>query len=149
MGWNFIPASRDHAITTLIDTNSFPPAFLTRYFLIRFIWSPVFSYLYPEYLDSLTKGQRHKLNILQRILFTLFYRFTLIWLTVITKSQLTFTSLKSTIEPLCLKFYCQLWTYFTPFSDVSIVDFEQVNVSWDSICMVVVISNEKFLKDLK
>ena len=23
------------------------------------------------------------------------------------------------------------WTYFTPFSNVSIVDFEQVNVSWD------------------
>ena len=27
-------------------------------------------------------------------------------------------------------FYCQLWTYFTPFSKVSIADFEQVNVSW-------------------
>ena len=25
-----------------------------------------------------------------------------------------------------------LWTYFTAFSSVSIVDFEQVNVSWDS-----------------
>ena len=27
-------------------------------------------------------------------------------------------------------FYCQLWTYFTPFSSTFIVDFEQVNVSW-------------------
>ena len=27
-------------------------------------------------------------------------------------------------------FYCQLWTYFTPFSNVSIVDFEQGNGSW-------------------
>ena len=27
-------------------------------------------------------------------------------------------------------FYCWLWTYFAPFSSVSIVDFEQVNVSW-------------------
>ena len=27
-------------------------------------------------------------------------------------------------------FYCYLWTYLTPFSSVSIVDFEQVNVSW-------------------
>ena len=27
-------------------------------------------------------------------------------------------------------FYCQLWTYFTPFSSVSVVDFKQVNVSW-------------------
>ena len=26
-------------------------------------------------------------------------------------------------------FYCQLWTYSTPFSSVSIVDFEQVNAS--------------------
>ena len=26
-----------------------------------------------------------------------------------------------------------LLTYFTPFSCVSIVDFEQVNVSWDSL----------------
>ena len=27
-------------------------------------------------------------------------------------------------------FYCSLWTYFTPFSSVLIVDFEQVNVIW-------------------
>ena len=26
--------------------------------------------------------------------------------------------------------YCKLWTYFTPFSSASIVDFEQVNVGW-------------------
>ena len=28
------------------------------------------------------------------------------------------------------KFYCYLLTYFTPFSSVSFVDFEQINVSW-------------------
>ena len=28
------------------------------------------------------------------------------------------------------RFYCSLWTYFTPFSSVSIVHFEQANVSW-------------------
>ena len=28
-------------------------------------------------------------------------------------------------------FCCYLWTYFTPFSSVSIVDFEQVNISWE------------------
>ena len=28
-------------------------------------------------------------------------------------------------------FYHWLWTYFTPFSSVSIVDFKQVNVSWE------------------
>ena len=27
-------------------------------------------------------------------------------------------------------FYCKLWTYFIPFSSVSIVNFEQINVSW-------------------
>ena len=27
-------------------------------------------------------------------------------------------------------FYCGISTYFTPFSTVLIVDFEQVNVSW-------------------
>ena len=26
--------------------------------------------------------------------------------------------------------YCQLWTYFTYFSSSSVLDFEQVNVSW-------------------
>ena len=26
--------------------------------------------------------------------------------------------------------YCQLWTHFTPFSNVSIVDFEQAHVCW-------------------
>ena len=24
----------------------------------------------------------------------------------------------------------ELWTYFTPYSSVSVVDFEQVNVNW-------------------
>ena len=28
-------------------------------------------------------------------------------------------------------FYWKLWTYFTPFSSVSIVEFEQVNVNWE------------------
>ena len=36
--------------------------------------------------------------------------------------QLTFTCSKSTIRT--------LWTYFTPFSNVSIVEFERVNISW-------------------
>ena len=27
--------------------------------------------------------------------------------------------------------YCQLWKYFTPFSSVFIVEFEQVNVCWE------------------
>ena len=27
-------------------------------------------------------------------------------------------------------FYCRLLTYFTPFSSVSIVEFEQVNINW-------------------
>ena len=30
----------------------------------------------------------------------------------------------------CQKVYCQLWTYFTTCSSVSIVNFEQVNVDW-------------------
>ena len=33
-------------------------------------------------------------------------------------------------------FYSKLWTYSTPFSSVSIVDFEQVNVSWDNYSVV-------------
>ena len=33
-------------------------------------------------------------------------------------------------------FYCKLWTYFVPFSNVSIVDFEEVNVSWVSSVLV-------------
>ena len=27
-------------------------------------------------------------------------------------------------------FFCLLWTYFTPFPSISIVGFEQVNISW-------------------
>ena len=45
-------------------------------------------------------------------------------------SQLTFTfskSITSLTSFWC--FDCYLWTYFTPSSSVSIVDFEQVNVS--------------------
>ena len=30
-------------------------------------------------------------------------------------------------------FYCYLWTYFTAFSSITIVDFEEVNVSWDIV----------------
>ena len=30
-------------------------------------------------------------------------------------------------------FYCSFWTYFTSISSVSIIDVEQVNVSWDRI----------------
>ena len=62
-------------------------------------------------------------------------------------TQLTFICSKSTIEPLenmfkvnykntrttsfwC--FYCWLWTYFTLMSSISIVDFWQVNVSWEA-----------------
>ena len=29
--------------------------------------------------------------------------------------------------------YCQLWTYFTPYSKNSIVNFEQVNAGWENI----------------
>ena len=29
-----------------------------------------------------------------------------------------------------LMFFCQLWIYFTAFSNASIVEFEQVNVNW-------------------
>ena len=35
------------------------------------------------------------------------------------------------VNDVVLVFYRQFWTYFTPFSTVSIADFEQVNVSWD------------------
>ena len=55
--------------------------------------------------------------------------------------QLTNTCSKSTLEalekdvilpslPSFWCFYCWLLTYFTPFSSVSIVDFDKVNVNW-------------------
>ena len=34
-------------------------------------------------------------------------------------------------------FYCSLSTYFTPFSSVSIIDFEQVNVRWTILDLAV------------
>ena len=37
-----------------------------------------------------------------------------------------------TMSIMSLCFYYKLWTYFTPYSNVSIVDFGHVNVSWDS-----------------
>ena len=52
-------------------------------------------------------------------------------------SQLTFTCSKSTIKILEItSFWCLcywLWTYFTSFSGVSIVDFEWVNINWDKV----------------
>ena len=33
-------------------------------------------------------------------------------------------------------FYCYFWTYFTPFSSVSIVDCEQINVSWEETILI-------------
>ena len=47
------------------------------------------------------------------------------------RSGVNFT--KSNTPPWVTSFwccYCYLWTNFTPFSNVSIVDFKQVNVSW-------------------
>ena len=35
--------------------------------------------------------------------------------------------------------YCHLWTYFTPFSSVSIVNFEQVNAGWAVTHSVIVV----------
>ena len=76
------------------------------------------------------------------------WSWVLVLLILLTSTQLTFTCLNSTIETLeqgvkyvnnestrmtsktlfwCI--YCQLWTYFTPFSCFSIVNLEQVNVS--------------------
>ena len=40
------------------------------------------------------------------------------------------TRTKTMVSFWCL--YCYLWTYFTPCSCISIVNFKQVNVSWDS-----------------
>ena len=37
-----------------------------------------------------------------------------------------------------LLFCCELWTYFTPISGVSTVDFKQVNVCWLCLCIVYV-----------
>ena len=47
----------------------------------------------------------------------------------LTDFQLTFTCSKSTVETPERRQWRQ-WIYFTPFSSVSIVEFEQVNVSW-------------------
>ena len=57
----------------------------------------------------------------------------------IVSTQLTFSCSKSTIKTLekVVKYVqnsktpIQLWAYFTPFSSVSIVDFEQVSASWE------------------
>ena len=38
-------------------------------------------------------------------------------------------------------FYYWLGTYFTPFSSVSIIDFEQVNVSWVLLEKIAIIKN--------
>ena len=43
--------------------------------------------------------------------------------------------------------FCWLWTYFTPFSSVSIADYEQVNVCWEKLVMSarITFSTEKHL----
>ena len=37
----------------------------------------------------------------------------------------------------------ELWTHFTPFSSVSFVDFEQVNISW--VVFMIQINDKKYL----
>ena len=44
-------------------------------------------------------------------------------------SKLTIKKLEDVID-VVLVFLLLTWAYFIPFSSVSIVDFEQVNVSW-------------------
>ena len=41
---------------------------------------------------------------------------------------------KLTVEALMLlwSFYCWFWTYFIPFSSVSVANFERVKVSWEA-----------------
>ena len=91
---------------------------------------------------------RHTLKILQQmpeVCLTIFKRYVSKDETFVvnnsTSSQVIFTCSKSTTETLEKKwnvfkvtnkntrttwFYCKLWTYFTPFSSVSIVYFEQM-----------------------
>ena len=56
-------------------------------------------------------------------------------------SELTITT--SMMSSWC--FYCELWTHFTSFSNVSSVDFEQVNNSWVIALIQAVILCEKQL----
>ena len=52
-------------------------------------------------------------------------------------------------------FYCQLQTYFAPFSRISIADFEQINIGWESIsellflCIAGNVCLELFFNDKK
>ena len=55
---------------------------------------------------------------------------------------------KVTIETLEKRMkYCKLWTYFTTFSCVSIVDFEHVNVSWVKTWLISIVSNQIIVND--
>ena len=47
-------------------------------------------------------------------------------------SKLTKTPRQRQWYPSCWCLYCQLWTYFTPCSIVSIFNFEQVNAGFDN-----------------
>ena len=40
---------------------------------------------------------------------------------------------RTTLLLLLWYLYCQLWTYFTPCSTISIVKFEQANVGWEDV----------------
>ena len=94
------------------------------------------------------------LSILRIVEYVLSYFFRWLKIFIIQFSQLAFSCSRLTIEALekgenmfkvdnkniratsvtllwC--FYCQLWTYFTPFSSAFIIDFEQVNVSWENL----------------
>ena len=67
---------------------------------------------------------------------------------IIVTTQLIFTCSKSTIETLEKRMkYCKLWTYFTTFSCVSIVDFEHVNVSWVKTWLISIVSNQIIVND--
>ena len=56
-------------------------------------------------------------------------------------SELTIKTTKTTSTTSFWGFYCYLWTYFTPFSSVYIVDFAQKNVSWNIFKKIIYISS--------
>ena len=41
---------------------------------------------------------------------------------------------RTTLVTSCCCLYCWLWTFFTPYSSVSIVNFEQENAVWEGSC---------------
>ena len=70
--------------------------------------------------------QKHSVHQSTQLTFTFSYHGTIIWTIIVPCSKSRVETPQKGVKYV----HCKLWTYFTSFSTVFIIDFEQVNFKW-------------------